>query len=143
MFYYYGRWVEEALCRSNAEAGPDVWFDEPVEARKICMKCPVKDECLFTALELIQRGETIKGIWGGLSAIQLKRAVLNPASIPKMRGQRSRSKTPPTFLIPVIPEHLLPDTCNNAEAGTITPFNEPDGTCIDVESLMRSEPSIR
>ena len=68
------------------------------------MKCPVKDECLYTALELIQRGEVVKGIWGGLSAIQLRRALENPNSIPRMRGQRSRAKNPPIFLIPLIPE---------------------------------------
>jgi len=84
------------------------------------MKCPVKDQCLFTALELIQRGEAIKGIWGGLSAIQLKRAMANPNNIPKMRGQRSRAKEPPVFLIPLIPEELISTTvydecCNTTE----------------------------
>jgi len=55
-------------------------------------------------MELIQRGEIVKGIWGGLSTIQLKRALENPLLIPKMRGQRSRAKNPPTFIIPSIPE---------------------------------------
>jgi Transcription factor WhiB len=104
MLYYYGPWVEEASCRNHESADPDVWFDNPTQARGICMKCPVKDACLFTALELIQRGETVKGIWGGLSAIQLRRALENPNSIPRMRGQRSRAKNPPIFLIPLIPE---------------------------------------
>ena len=104
MLYYYGTWVQDAACRDNEQADPDVWFDNPTMARGICMKCPVKDECLFTALELIQRGENIKGIWGGLSSIQLRRALSNPETIPKMRGQRSRAKHPPIFLIPLIPE---------------------------------------
>lgn len=119
MMYYYGTWVEDASCRNNGDADPDVWFDEPTRARKICMKCPVKDECLYTALELIQRGETIKGIWGGLSAIQLKRAMVNPNNIPKMRGQRSRAKDPPTFLVPVIPAaSLRPITEEDRRTGT-------------------------
>ena len=106
MLYFYGPWVEDASCRDHATADPDVWFDNPTEARGICMKCPVKDQCLYTALELIQRGEVVKGIWGGLSAIQLRRALARPESIPKMRGQRSRAKNPPVFLIPAIPEPL-------------------------------------
>lgn len=136
MLYYYGPWVKSAACRNNPDADADVWFDDPVTARKICMKCPVKDECLFTALELIQRGETIKGIWGGLSAIQLHRARANPASIPKMRGQRSRAKEAPTFLVPVIPEDLL----SNGERGGSCldrPFNEP---MINLERLMKTQP---
>ena len=111
MLYYYGPWVEEASCRNHESADPDVWFDNPTQARGICMKCPVKDACLFTALELIQRGETVKGIWGGLSAIQLRRALENPNSIPRMRGQRSRAKNPPIFLIPLIPEPWV-EECN-------------------------------
>jgi Transcription factor WhiB len=112
MLYYYGPWVESASCRNHTTADPDVWFDDPTQARGICMKCPVKDECLFTALELIQRGETVKGIWGGLSAIQLRRALENPNSIPRMRGQRSRAKNPPIFLIPLIPEPWT-EECGN------------------------------
>jgi hypothetical protein len=109
MLYYYGPWVEKASCRNHTTADPDVWFDDPTQARSICLKCPVKDECLFTALELIQRGEHIRGIWGGLSAIQLRRALVNPNNIPRMRGQRSRAKVPPIFLIPLIPEPLISD----------------------------------
>ena len=105
MLYYYGTWIEDAVCRGDS-VDPDLWFDEPSQARTICMRCPVKDECLFTALELIQRGEIVKGVWGGLSAIQLHRALENPDNIPKMRGQRSRAKQPPVFLIPMIPEPL-------------------------------------
>lgn len=142
MFYYYGRWVEDASCRDNPDADPDVWFDDPTQARKICIKCPVKDQCLFTALELIQRGETLKGIWGGLSAIQIRRAMENPANIPKMRGQRSRAKQPPVFMVPLIPEELLPQQRQPAD-GTVSPFPAAGAARIDVESLMTSEPSQR
>lgn len=117
MFFYYGEWVKDASCRDNPDAHPDVWFDDPVVARKICMKCPVKDECLFTALTLIQRGECIKGIWGGLSAIQLHRALENPNRIPRMRGQRSRAKNPPIFLVPPIPEPLGCQDCGEEDPG--------------------------
>jgi len=121
------------------------------------MKCPVKDQCLFTALELIQRGEAIKGIWGGLSAIQLKRAMANPNNIPKMRGQRSRAKEPPVFLIPLIPEELIStsvydecynttevnadpvETCHTPDAGDAPATTAPDRTGRPVEELLPLE----
>jgi len=117
MLYYYGTWVEDASCRDNADAAPDTWFDDQAQARQICMKCPVNDECLFTAMQLIQQGEIVKGIWGGLSAIQLKRALKNPKLIPKMRGQRSRSKNPPVFDVPPIPQPYF-----HEETGTDTNY---------------------
>ena len=42
-------WMREALC---AQSSPDLWFPEGslhevnAEARRICKKCPVIDECL-------------------------------------------------------------------------------------------------
>jgi len=114
MLYYYGTWVDDASCRDHETADPDVWFDDPNQARSICMKCPVKDECLFTAMVLIQRGEVVRGIWGGLSAIQLHRALENPSNIPKMRGQRSRAKSPPIFPIPMIPDPIFDDDDSTA-----------------------------
>jgi hypothetical protein len=137
MLYYYGPWVEAALCRAE-DADPDMWFEEPQRARKVCLQCPVKDECLFTALELVQRGECVKGIWGGLSSIQLHRALQNPNNIPKMRGQRSRAMRPPIFPIPLIPPPLPDEDELGAArsrsgrgqredvppAGTVSPFHK-------------------
>lgn len=107
MLHYYGPWVKQALCRDHDDAHPDVWFEDPVRARAICRTCPVRDECLITALELVQDGVNVRGIWGGLSAVQLRRALERPDSIPTMRGQRSRAKESPSFLVPVLPASLL------------------------------------
>jgi Transcription factor WhiB. len=57
-------WTASALC---AQADPDLWFPDkggfPAEAKRICGRCPVRDECLAQAL---RDGEK-HGIWGGLT----------------------------------------------------------------------------
>lgn len=57
-------WRQEALC---AETDPEAFFPEKGgstrDAKKICVKCDVRAQCLAYALE---RGER-HGIWGGLS----------------------------------------------------------------------------
>ena len=57
-------WQERALC---AQTDPESFFPEKGgstrEAKKICVGCEVKDECLEYALEHDERF----GIWGGLS----------------------------------------------------------------------------
>lgn len=54
-------------CR-NADADPEMWFperrsmaDSPEYAGALCSGCPVKPECLATALAL----RVAHGIWGG------------------------------------------------------------------------------
>lgn len=65
------RWMARAAC---ATANPDAWFPEPggstVAVKKVCASCPVRAECLAYAL---RNGES-EGVWGGLSARQLRRA---------------------------------------------------------------------
>lgn len=57
-------WRDRARC---AEADPDAFFPEKGgstrEAKKVCVACPVRAECLEYALEHDERF----GIWGGLS----------------------------------------------------------------------------
>lgn len=57
-------WVDRALC---AQVGGDAWFPEigePVtRAKIICLRCPVRRECLEYALD---HRETF-GVWGGMS----------------------------------------------------------------------------
>lgn len=57
-------WQERALC---AQTDPEAFFPEKGgstrEAKKICLTCEVRDECLQYALEHDERF----GIWGGLS----------------------------------------------------------------------------
>jgi WhiB family redox-sensing transcriptional regulator len=64
-------WMRDALC---AQSSPDLWFPEGslhevnAEARRICKKCPVIDECLGYALT----NNEDHGIWGGLAANERK-----------------------------------------------------------------------
>ncbi|MEU4673953.1 WhiB family transcriptional regulator [Amycolatopsis sp. NPDC023774] len=57
-------WQERALC---AQTDPEAFFPEKGgstrEAKRICLGCEVKDECLEAALAHDERF----GIWGGLS----------------------------------------------------------------------------
>lgn len=57
-------WQERALC---AQTDPEAFFPEKGgstrEAKKICLSCEVRVECLEYALERDERF----GIWGGLS----------------------------------------------------------------------------
>ena len=69
-------WQERALC---AQTDPEAFFPEKGgstrEAKKVCVSCEVRAECLEYALENDERF----GIWGGLSERErrkLKRRVL-------------------------------------------------------------------
>lgn len=57
-------WQERALC---SQTDPEAFFPEKgassVEAKRICGRCDVKDECLDYALGHDERF----GIWGGMS----------------------------------------------------------------------------
>ncbi|MGP5376809.1 WhiB family transcriptional regulator [Brachybacterium alimentarium] len=57
-------WQERALC---AQTDPEAFFPEKGgstrEAKKVCVSCEVRAECLEYALENDERF----GIWGGLS----------------------------------------------------------------------------
>ncbi|GAB4095676.1 hypothetical protein GCM10028787_11510 [Brachybacterium horti] len=57
-------WHERALC---AQTDPEAFFPEKGgstrEAKKVCVSCEVRSECLEYALENDERF----GIWGGLS----------------------------------------------------------------------------
>ena len=57
-------WRQEALC---AETDPEAFFPEKGgstrEAKKVCLSCDVRGECLEYALQNDERF----GIWGGLS----------------------------------------------------------------------------
>ena len=63
-------WQDRALC---AETDPEAFFPEKGgstrEAKKICVQCPVRAECLEYALANDERF----GIWGGLSERERRR----------------------------------------------------------------------
>ncbi|MFH5211734.1 WhiB family transcriptional regulator [Antrihabitans spumae] len=62
-------WRRSALC---AQTDPEIFFPEKGgtcdAAKRVCLGCSVRDECLDYALSA---GEDF-GVWGGLSARQLK-----------------------------------------------------------------------
>lgn len=59
-----GDWQEQAEC---GQTDPEVFFpdeDAPSRAAKaVCLRCPVRMECLDAALDR----DELFGIWGGLS----------------------------------------------------------------------------
>lgn len=63
-------WYERALC---PQTDPDAFFPEKGgstrEAKRICLGCPVRDQCLKWALDNDERF----GIWGGLSERERRR----------------------------------------------------------------------
>jgi WhiB family redox-sensing transcriptional regulator len=63
-------WRSEARCRSvNVETffpRPGDTFGQQV-ARAICRRCPVRVECAEYVLELLERSETVVGIWAGVN----------------------------------------------------------------------------
>lgn len=64
------QWQERALC---AQTDPEAFFPEKGgstrEAKRICLGCEVKDDCLDYALAHDERF----GIWGGLSERERRR----------------------------------------------------------------------
>lgn len=63
-------WQEFALC---AETDPDAFFpgkgESVTPAKKVCMRCEVRAECLEYALD----NEISHGVWGGLSEQQRRK----------------------------------------------------------------------
>lgn len=65
-----GDWQDLGLC---AQADPEAFYPEKggstLDAKRVCMACPVRVECLEYALENDERF----GIWGGLSERERRR----------------------------------------------------------------------
>ena len=63
-------WSEDAKC---LQADPDTFFPEKGgstrEAKRICLQCDVREQCLDYALDNDERF----GIWGGLSERERRR----------------------------------------------------------------------
>lgn len=82
-------WVVDALC---AQTDPEEFFPEKGgstrQAKRVCMSCDVRTECLDYALE---RGERF-GIWGGLSERERRKlrgeAGARPGGQPDPAGDR-------------------------------------------------------
>ncbi len=63
-------WRDDAIC---SQIDPEMWFPDKGgstrEAKKVCLGCPVRLECLQYALDRDERF----GIWGGLSERERRR----------------------------------------------------------------------
>lgn len=71
-----GPWAKQAVC---AGEDPEVFFppknDSGGAARRICARCPVREQCLAYALDADERF----GIWGGLDENERRRLRRNRA----------------------------------------------------------------
>lgn len=58
-------WEERAECRQAdlTDFYPEHGNRSPARAKRVCRRCPVRDECLETAL----RNDERFGIWGGMT----------------------------------------------------------------------------
>ena len=69
-------WQERSLC---AQTDPEAFFPEKGgstrEAKRVCLSCDVRQECLEYALAHVERF----GIWGGLSERERRRLKRRPA----------------------------------------------------------------
>ncbi len=63
-------WMADGACRG---LDPDIFYpergDDAAEAKKVCRRCTVSEECLTYALETVEP----HGIWGGTSAKERER----------------------------------------------------------------------
>jgi hypothetical protein len=69
-------WTDQAACQG---VDIDLFFDEDrtIEARRLCLSCPVRSSCLSAA----QDREEPCGIWGGLTATE--RELVDARRLPK------------------------------------------------------------
>ena len=72
-------WMSRAACspRTAELFFPPKGFNAE-DARDVCLRCPVRQECLSHALAADERS----GIWGGLSPVQRKQLGRHPARRP-------------------------------------------------------------
>jgi len=88
-------WHHASAC-ADPKLSPDIWFDDADTARRICARCPVRDACLSYVLKVEREsGESLLGVWGGLSPIQRRRLAANPDSLERMRRVRSKTRVRP------------------------------------------------
>jgi WhiB family transcriptional regulator, redox-sensing transcriptional regulator len=83
-------WAERAACLAEP---PDLFFpigasgppEHVARAKAVCLRCPVREQCLAYALETAQQG-----IWGGLTEDERSRARLRT----QRASQTTRETTP-------------------------------------------------
>lgn len=69
MFFATDSKLEGSACRDLPEDKKRLFFGKGyAEARAICRKCPVREECLEDALRFERPGEERFGVRGGMAA---------------------------------------------------------------------------
>lgn len=135
-------WQERALC---AQTDPESFFPEKGgstrEAKKVCLACEVRSECLEYALANDERF----GIWGGLSEREqpapekgrgLRRPRRLPADADGAARHTSRYRAEQTVRLPHLPRRrrtvVFPAVsvgrCPAASGGTPPPDPPPDAS---------------
>lgn len=77
-------WQARAACRNDPD--PDAWFAGRGEdarrqrAVRVCLGCPVRNECLAYALDREARSDSSHGVVGGLTANARRRLLEGVAS---------------------------------------------------------------
>ena len=61
-----------AACagKITSREDPDPWFPEgrgSADAKAICAKCPITDQCLAVGLEVDEEVGSREGVWGGMT----------------------------------------------------------------------------
>lgn len=85
--FRHPNWTEEAACRGM---GPDRFYptdseddddtEVAVAAKAVCESCPVREDCLTTAIETREQ----YGIWGGMTSRERRRMI--------RRARRARAR---------------------------------------------------
>ena len=76
-------WMDKASC---TEVAPDLFFADATDlvntklAKKVCVECRVKDQCLQYALE----NRLEYGVWGGLTVLE-RRSLLRKVKVPRKK----------------------------------------------------------
>ncbi|WP_372460559.1 WhiB family transcriptional regulator [Actinomycetospora soli] len=83
-------WHRDALC---AQADPEAFFPEkggsPAEAKQVCRRCPVREQCLADAIAHDERF----GVWGGVGT-RKQRQTLAPTLAPAPAHLESGAQEP-------------------------------------------------
>lgn len=86
-------WMDAALCAQTGN--PDAWFSEKngspaitSQARAICFRCPVRQQCMEYAMDRERAGDHLAGMWGGTSANQRVQQVRGERAARRARQQR-------------------------------------------------------
>ncbi|AJD82158.1 WhiB [Mycobacterium phage Cosmo] len=95
----------------------DPWFEEDdlelqMEARSVCMRCPIRVDCLFHAVV----NDLEYGIFGGLSPEERKPVRDKLTQLPRNELQRLVSR----YELPKLPEPPVPEELTGHEASVVT-----------------------